>query len=887
MVKVLIKGVVFLVLSIFFISMISATFTIGNTSSSIPISYSPGQNISGWINISLNAQSANSTLTSSLGDSINLMNLIKKTSNSGFLYTCNPATCTSDYLATNDETTKTFDLGENESVMFVFKLTGELISDVSSFIFNVSSNNPETEKFPLSIDLLNDGKSEWQTYSSSHNFGTENFGCFVGVSTSQSLVASTPMYCEKINIQKTPEVTIGAYLNYIKGSTSGITFNMRIQKVGSSDYKTCPATATGTGIQRIACSPANFKVLEPADYFVCISTASSQNNGNYGIASEQVHPCGFTGNYAGTYNYDFEIFAQQAKYAAGINFTFNDAELSRDGSYLKGINNYVKGYLSTAYNNNCTNGCVIPIKIYSGVAQQVKISDVLVSYTADTYTETPYIYNTQETSAIISSSNFQKLYLDDAGFKLPTTYGNYTFSLSLGDNNVLSQKIFVEKVPTISSLSPISTAIKYPTTFVASASSENNITKYDWNFGDGTTQSTTTDEVTHTYTEIKLYIINLTITDSAGKKASRVFDIDVGSAATIVPTLLQKEQSNLANIKSQMISFSEFEQKSVNNSLGIKSVEQSLVRINDSVLEATATGDETSFGTILGQLLRINIPESISQTASSTGIIFYPTPENINLEILKKISGGDYSSASENLYKDAILAWNNANVDTEMEYNEISGIYPNDEKPIVKTFDVHLTKLGSDDAYVILGNMSNLLFGGDYSPKEIDGYYYIDLTNSQQDIIFSTTDNVDFVNLPMFISPALSQLSIIEATPIEENTSRWGAFAIIVGIILAGAIVIWMLLSMWYKRRYETFLFKDRNNLYNLVNYIGTSKKSGLSEKEISEKLKKSGWNVEQINYALKKYSGKNTGLPQIIPMGKIFKRFKKNPVNANLPKKI
>ena len=94
--------------------------------------------------------------------------------------------------------------------------------------------------------------------------------------------------------------------------------------------------------------------------------------------------------------------------------------------------------------------------------------------------------------------------------------------------------------------------------------------------------------------------------------------------------------------------------------------------------------------------------------------------------------------------------------------------------------------------------------------------------------------------------------------------------------ILFLAAIIWVILQIWYTRKYENYLFKDRNNLYNLVNYIETEKKKEMGEKDIISKLKKSGWTSEQLRYALRKYAGKETGLPQIIPIGKILEGLRK-----------
>src|SRR4030043_1137463 len=153
---VLISGII---LIIFFISLISASFTIGNHS--ITKKYAPDSNITGWVNISLSNQPSSSVLESSLGGSITLIDLLKKTS---FSYTCSPLSCNSNYLASNRENSKIFSFDDNPNEkMFGFNIssTGKnLVSEISSFSLELISDNPEIDKFPLAVDILNDGQKE-------------------------------------------------------------------------------------------------------------------------------------------------------------------------------------------------------------------------------------------------------------------------------------------------------------------------------------------------------------------------------------------------------------------------------------------------------------------------------------------------------------------------------------------------------------------------------------------------------------------------------------------------------------------------------------------------------------------------------------------------------
>jgi hypothetical protein len=867
-----------LILVIFFIGQISASFTKGNLSYSIGKFYELGDAITGWGNISLNNEPTNSLLKDSFGESISLIDLLKKPSNFNFDYNCNPVSCASGYLANNEAISKTLNLDENESVLIGFNISSNsrnLLTDITSFSFNLESNNPETEKLPLSIDILNDGQVEWQAYVASGNFASsENFGCFK-VATGQANLVQTPsQYCERIKFTKSAGVEIGAY---VKGADEA-SFDMKIQRVDNEEAGACTASVSGGNeIKRVGCIPSDFSIKNDGDYFVCITPSTPDDAGKgYTISYEQDNPCGFSGSYNYRYDYDFEIFAKQEKYASAINFILNNGELVNSGSYLTNIEGYLESYISEAYNNNCSKGCVIPVKIYSGINQQINIKDASIIYAAGVSTTINKIYDSQETPAKINSG-FQKLYLGEAGFFAPMDYGNITFSISLNDVNLLSTQITVGAVPVIiKSLTPTKTGVKYPTRFQIILNMSMNITEYNWNFGDGGMQITSTNSVTHTYNQAGIYNLTVILVDFKGKNSSKEFSIEVKPASEIVPTILIEEQAKIVNIKSQFANFSQFEQKGINNSLNLGELEKKINKFKDSVANGSS---EAQFEAMLGELLNMKIPNTIAKTAYTEGIIFYPEGNNIDLDTLSQISGGNYDTGKSDQYKEAIFAWNEANTNMILIYSEISSIYPDYQEPLLRTFYVTVTNNGGEDVYIVIKNMKDLSFKEDYSQKKQGGYYYIDLKEYQKDIIFSTTENVDFINLPMFVSPAITSLSLAEwslFTP-EGELKKWVLFTIIAIIIIFIVLIIWIILQIWYKRKYENHLFKNRNNLYNLINYIGNEKKKEINERDIIAKLRKAGWSSEQIKYALKKYAGKRTGMLEI-PIGKIFRGNK----NAN-----
>jgi hypothetical protein len=807
-----------------------------------------------------------------------LIDLIKKTSNSNFVYNCNPASCASDYLVNTGAVSKTLNLGENDSVLIGFNLSSNsrnLLTGVTHFSFDLESNNPETEKLPLAIDILNDGQVEWQSHVPSGNFVSfRNFGCFRIAAGKANLVETPSQYCERIKLNQSAGVEIGAYIE----GTDKASFDMEIQRVDNGEAETCTANASeGSGMKLIGCVPPNFSIKESGDYFVCIRPSTYEDSiKGYTIPYEQSYPCGFSGSYEGKYDYDFEIFARQEKYAPTTNFTLNSDELINFGSDLTSIEGYLENYIYERYNNNCSKGCVIPIRISSGISQQINIKSASVIYTAGISTSTNKIYNSQETPAKINSG-FQKLSLGEAGFHASADYGNITFSVTLNDVNLFSTDIEVETVSVlIKSLTPTKTGVKYPTKFQVTLndSSDINITKYNWNFGDGGIRTTTIDSVTYTYNQSGTYNLAVTLTDSEGRNSSRRFNISVKPASEIVPALLLEEEADIAYIKSQLINFSQFEQKGINSSLNLGELENKLDSLKNSISNESS---EAQFETALGELLKTEIPNMIARTAYGGGMVFYPDGNNINLDILSQISGEDYDAGKSEKYKEAIFAWNEKNTGVMLAYNEISSIFTGYEEPLLRTFEVVVTNRGDEEAYILIKDMEDLSFEEDYSQKKESGYYYIILNEYQKDITFSTTEEVDFIDLPMFVSPAISSLSLPVWSPWtpEGQLKKWILFTIIAIIIILIGIIVWIILQIWYKRKYENHLFKNRNNLYNLINYIGNEKKKGTNERDMAIKLKKAGWNSEQTTYALKKYAGKRTGMPEI-PIEKIFRGNKK-----------
>ena len=166
--------------------------------------------------------------------------------------------------------------------------------------------------------------------------------------------------------------------------------------------------------------------------------------------------------------------------------------------------------------------------------------------------------------------------------------------------------------------------------------------------------------------------------------------------------------------------------------------------------------------------------------------------------------------------------------------------------------------------YLIVDDLENLKFDKSYGEKKKSGSVGIEIKDSVKKIIFSTTQDIGFENLPVFISPALEDLSVSSGSggEIVEGISKWVWFTLILILLLGIGVGVYVFLKIWYDKKYEAHLFPNKNDLYNMVSYVHSSKQKKMNNSDIEKNLKKAGWSSEKISYVMKKYAGKKTGMP-------------------------
>lgn len=328
---------------------------------------------------------------------------------------------------------------------------------------------------------------------------------------------------------------------------------------------------------------------------------------------------------------------------------------------------------------------------------------------------------------------------------------------------------------------------------------------------------------------------------------------------------LEKKLEYLNNITDQINDFDTFTSESLEAALSLDDIELDL---EDIQLGYDNANSEDDYSLVVDDLSFVDVPVKVYISETGDSLTFYTKEEEIDLDFLEEIGTGTYDYEHEEQYENAIIAWNNNNVYARLTFKEYSATFEDSTDSVLKVFEFEIAEQGTweETPYFIMLELDDLNFKQDYGEREESGYIYIDLSETKS-FTFSTTEDVDFNDLPAFISPDLDDLEVhVDITEFEPDNSKWIYFILILILILVLGFILYYFLEKWYREKYESHLFKNKNQLYNLVIYIQNAKKKGLTDKEIKAKLKKAGWSSEQINYVMRKYAGKRTGMPRLIP---------------------
>ena len=891
--RILILG---LLIEIFLINLASAGFTLapGNKSYDITANYASSEPIKGWLNISFQNENANSLLTA-FDSSISLKDFLYNNSincESSSICSCFPSDCKDGYSATNSQTSKQISLGYLENKIIGLKITNK-IDSVSILRFNVSTNNWESCVNPLKIDLLDDGSFEWKAKNMSDDFNCivpNSHGCFkAGDSGEQTEISEDSLYCEKIKIPVNRKLRIGA--NVI--GSGDVQFEMSIET--TADFKTCTALVSTSGEAKCEIIfDEERPSLEEAN--VCITKISG--TAKYEIKYEDNNVCGYSDVNGEQFPHDFDIFIEAAKYDNINNFQFNQQEIY--GESGTDLADYIMTEVSRY--TDCNPECIIPIKIYSGINQDIVISDLYFRYYSNGIPkETSSIYDI-ESSDVLISSNFSKLDLAKANLLVPSSYGNKTISLKLNGEAILEKSIKILAVPKIIDILPDEVPAFVPYPFIVFLDTETSNLTYTWDFGDNTTKQTTTGKtLEHMYSGIGDYVLTVTVGNKYGN-SSKTVNVKVGSPKDYVNSTINDYNKKLGFIEAEINKLPEWIKNEIKKEYDIDSIKSQINAQKSKYEDAFSDEDYTR---IMKALVALDIPDSFNLSQKIAPSNIFPDSEQINLAALESFGAGKPYGTEEE-YTNAVTYWFMNALQMTIESKTYALYYKNEVKDLLSYAKITLTpkenqKLGVV-YFLVNGNPDEIKFNTDKTVKEYDdaaGVIFPEL-ETPETLEFLYPGKILVGNFPVYISPEFKNLEIGVDPGICNFNKRCekdlkedykncrsdckpiGLTILWICILLFIALCIYIALQEWYKRHYERHLFSDRNQLFNLINFMNISYNQGMKKSDIFGKLKDLGWNSEQLRYAWNKFRGKRTGMWEI----PIFKWVEKRQVKRELEKR-
>lgn len=847
-------------------SIISASFSLGNPSSNITDKYVSLQNIKGWINLSFTNENYNSLFKLN-EDTITLKSLLEKNPDAD--YECSSSECGMTYGSLSaGAASQAINLNAGESKIIGMNIIeNSAISSIGELFMTISSNAAESCSSPLSIDLFDDGIVDWIADKQTSSFCSADFGCYSASASSAADIIINPskIYCQQVKITPAPAFRVGAYLTNSGSGESEFKFS-----VSELDGISCINKTSASG--EISCL-INRTLTESMNITVCMSKLSGNN---YKINVEDSAPvCGLIGESA----WDMAIFAKPMKFGAVGSVVLNSSELEADiYSYI--MNNY----------ESCLAGCYIPVKLISGASQQINLAGASVSYQArDVDKSSQLIYLLDSVPAVINSGVIQ-LNLDSSGLKVPIAPGKSNITIFLSNTPVLTKSIEVLNVPLIDVVTPLQVPVAIETKFYVYALGSNT-NSYKWDFGDNTTITTNVPTATHKYSEIKSYTLEVTASNANGENTKQ-FTVNVISPKDYINKTLSENKAKIASLKLQTLNFSASAKSHIEKKLNLQSLETKIQELYQKF--NSAAGDDSEYITIAGLIPVFNLPDSVFISEKSSGKLFIDK-SLINLNAVNSITKETTPTNEET--KSAIVDWALSNIDASFDIKSYSAMYGGIKSDIVSNVVLKLSSpTGVNNAYLIINKPSSdvEVLGGAALSSSGD---YSGLSTGMGSLEFFITGNIEIKSIPFYISPKLSELapSLIEEicnynrlceAERGENPENCKNDCIslkkryiTLGVIFILFLVIYIAIQEFYRRYYEKTLFKDHNELFNLINFMDNAENQGMKRKDISEKLKEAGWPSKKVEYAYKKFKGERMGIFEI----PLFKFFEKQQVKKGL----
>ena len=882
------------------LNLVSAGVSFGNESHEFGMNYAPGESLSGWVNVSFDDEDEKS-LVSAFEGNVSIAELFSLNDidcSSSDQCSCFPLDCRPGYstLGSSSES-ETYSLSLFGTRLFGIKIEGN-VSQITSFGFNVSTDAGSSCFKPLMIDLLDDDEVEWVSEEKGEEvcFIENPYGCFNEADVVDQVVVTSAPFCEKIVLPPMKYFRVGTKLN----GTGDATFHMTLNAEGVEGTCRIPIIANG-GAK--SCDIELDETL--GDYIeadVCLF-ADESNTNLYNVSVEDVDVCGYNEDNGQIFHHDFEIYARPLKYKEVEDFRF-DSNIFEVETNLSGM---VWDYVDDKYNGDCDPECIIPIKIYSGILQNLRIDDSRLGYKANGLEQDPIVdfYSLDEISASISSE-FMKLVIDDAEFSVPNEVGKHDLEFRIGGAGI-DDEVNVKSVPTIVRVFPTRPALLVPTKFVAVMEGlvENESYQYIWDFGDGSSSKISLENVMeYTYSAKDSYTITLNVTSEFGD-VSRSFPVSVVTPYDAINDTIGKYKGDLDKVESSLNLIPSWIQDEILEINDIDSLRGAVDRLEKKYKETLKDEDEELIK-IMNDLVVLKIPNDLRVGQSINKAAFVQSKERFDVNALGELGAGDVQESEEKYY-DSVNAWVRQNVDITLESSTYFLYYESGSSEVLVSH-IKLVMTPTRDVeefFMILeGNPSDIVLMDDYREKDLDFGYGLRfpelLSGESKNVEFLIPSVVEILNPPVYVSPEYRNLEFsFEAGVCNNNNicdanagetykncradcKPWTLTLVFLFVLVIVTLIIYIVLQEWYKKGYERHLFKNKNQLFNLMAFMRNAQNSGMKKGDVFEKLRPFKWSKEQLNYSWNRLHGKRTGMWEI----PIFRSFEKKKIKKEMARR-
>lgn len=191
--------------------------------------------------------------------------------------------------------------------------------------------------------------------------------------------------------------------------------------------------------------------------------------------------------------------------------------------------------------------------------------------------------------------------------------------------------------------------------------------------------------------EIK-YQINLSNTILIEK------NISVISSYDLIGGEIKSKKDALNNFTASLNIYSPFIQSQIKEILDVTNLQKNLTNL-DIIYNSTSTGNYSEITDVLNKII---IPKKVFVNENADLVSFVSDKDRIDLEFIKKIGGGDYDSANEDSYKEAILFWNQENLDPRISFKSFQVNYGSYSEHLMSYVFIKLGQTPTDKVFLII-----------------------------------------------------------------------------------------------------------------------------------------------------------------------------------------